>query len=272
MAFSTISSTFGNFATATTGAANFLPNYFQPDAFGVTLDTANEVYLSNLIANYITLTFIVEYGQAYDLRDSACTSTAYLNTISSLSNYDNGVIYSKGHREPKSCTDSNKHVGVVMNNSNTLVTVWDHDIYSVTSSKIVNAFIWHCETAIPERGSDGCDCYGLSAAFTHNTTIPYWGTTGNQVYLGWTNEVPKTEYPLPLGGSPQYEWLLGHGAGVSDKYGDIPLLYYYFACTLGYSSVDALVALGYVLYSQSYQDTPLGGWLEIYGNRNVGLP
>jgi hypothetical protein len=53
MALSSVPVIFGNYASATTCAANFLPNYYVPYAGSVILDTANEAALSESVANYI---------------------------------------------------------------------------------------------------------------------------------------------------------------------------------------------------------------------------
>ncbi|MDR0372217.1 MAG: hypothetical protein LBI79_01440 [Nitrososphaerota archaeon] len=117
---------------------------------------------------------------------------------------------------------------------------------------------------------DGCGCYGLPAAFTHNTGITAWSTSGSQVYLGWTDKVPSNS-PLPMG-SPQYEWALIDASNAGYNYGDVAILYYSFAGSWGYSTANALIQLSYMLYGKSFESTTLANWLEVYGNMYLGLP
>ncbi|MDR1993731.1 MAG: hypothetical protein LBQ98_09655 [Nitrososphaerota archaeon] len=277
MILSTISLTFGNFATATTGAANFLPNNFQPWADPkntpptLPLDTLNEIALSEEIADYITLVFIFQgYNNVEDIRNTNCDPATFKSTIGALSNYDKGVIYSKGHRTAYTHTCGNTHMGLIMHDNETSVA--DYEIGSLTSSKIKHAFIWHCETGIIPIGPnpDTCGYRGMPKAVTNNTSIAWWGTSGSQVYLGWNN-TQVSGSPLPSG-SPQYEWTLIGASSASYNYGDVAILYYGFAGSWGYSTADALIQLSYVLYGKSFADTSLAYWLVVYGNMYLGLP
>jgi len=54
---------FGNYASAATGAANFLPNYAYPGPG--TVDTANELSLSLTTAQYITSLLAGKYPSSY---------------------------------------------------------------------------------------------------------------------------------------------------------------------------------------------------------------
>jgi len=274
MALSMMPLIFGNYAAASTGAAHFLPNNFQatanPGTGPVTLDTLNEVALSEAIGDYITLTFIYRnYDSVTDRRNSYCTPAAFKSDIGALSNYDKGVIYSKGHRTAYNHTCGNVHRGLIMHYNGTFVS--DYEIGSLTSSKIKHAFIWHCETSVmpTSPNPDNCGYRGMPKAVTCNPNIAWWGTSGTQVYLGWSNAVPSGS-PLPAG-SPQYEWALIQASSANYNYGDVAILYYGYT-GWGYSTANALIQLSYVLYSKSFESTTLANWLEVYGNMHVGLP
>ncbi|MDR1993051.1 MAG: hypothetical protein LBQ98_06090 [Nitrososphaerota archaeon] len=127
------------------------------------------------------------------------------------------------------------------------------------SSKNVHTFIWACESAIMPPGThwDGCGCYGLPAAFTHNPpsiTLPLWGSTGSQAYLGWA------------GGSPQYEWAINSNY----NYAQVAAAYYYYMGQ-NYATAAALISMANIIYGASFQNTPLGNWLVAYGNMNVKI-
>lgn len=245
LAFSTMQLISGNFASASTCAANFLPTYYVAGT-----DTPNEITLSHSVANYIVSVLNSKYP-IYDYRDSACTGNNYKTILSALQNYDNAVIYSKGHRNAKTCDYGNTHYGLIMNDS---TTVWDYDIYPRTSSKNVHSFIWHCQTAIMPTGTnpDACGYRGLPIAFTHNLNIPRWGSTGSQVYLGWTDSVPPYPYPQPLGGLPQYEWTIN----ANYNYAQVAALYYYYMGQ-NYQTSAALIAMANTIYGTSFQNTYL---------------
>ena len=286
MMLSSISLTFENFAVAVPGAANFLSNYYVPfvplpGGYNVTLDTEDEVRLSGEVADYISSILGSTYT-LFDLRNSSCTVSSSLSVIEDLSNYDTGVIYSKGHRHAINCaTCGNQQTGLIMYDD----TLWDYAIYPKTSSsKIVHAFLWHCETAI-KPGSSTCvgGCAGLPGAVMHDPNIIKWSSYGDKVYLGWTNAVPGYPYPLP-GGSPQYTWEVYPYNYFIYSYAHIASSYYYYvglavSCH-GYPTTDALISLSYDIYGTSFENSPLGkrdypsdpSWLEVYGNMYLGLP
>jgi len=85
----------GNIASASVGAANFLPNNEQE------MDTDNELTLSLAVAAYITTTlanYNSPYGCYYSYEDS-CTVSSYCSILSTLKNYyDEAIVFSKGHR------------------------------------------------------------------------------------------------------------------------------------------------------------------------------
>ncbi|HSV49139.1 MAG TPA: hypothetical protein VLH35_02400 [Candidatus Acidoferrales bacterium] len=259
MALSTTSLVFGNFASASTCAANFLPNYVAP------VDTPNEMALSEATADYIVSVLNSKYP-IYNPRGSICTDTDFKNYLGYLQAYDNAVVYTKGHRNAETCPYGNKHIGLIMNNG---ATVWDRQIYPIDSSKNVHTFVWHCETAIMPPGShyDTDGCYGLPAAFTHNLNIPLWGSTGTQVYLGWTNNVPPYPYPEQRGGSPQYEWTINP----SYNYAQVVAFYYYYMGQ-NYQNSAALISMATAIYGTSFQNTYLANWLDVYGNMYLRLP
>ncbi|MDR0318609.1 MAG: hypothetical protein LBI09_01075 [Nitrososphaerota archaeon] len=91
---------FGNYASASTGVANFLPNIFYgPSQNG--FDTANEQTLSLNIAKAITselASYNSPYGCYYSY-ESTCTVSSYYSILNTLKTYnDKEVVFSKGHR------------------------------------------------------------------------------------------------------------------------------------------------------------------------------
>lgn len=270
LALSTTQVFFGNYASASTCAANFLPNFFWAYVGDVELDTLPEITLSEATANYIVS--VLDQYPHYDYRNSSCSANTFLSTLPGLQSYDNAVIYSKGHLAWQ-WFDGNEHHGLCMHDGNTS-QVWDYEIYPLTSSKNVNTFIWHCKTGlIPTEGPnpDTCGIRGLPIAFTHNTGIGAlkWGSSGSQVYLGWTDEVPQYNYPLPQGGSPQYTWNINYNY----NYAQVAALYYYYVGQ-GYSTIDALDELSETIYGagNDYGSVVLHDWLVYFGNRYIGLP
>ena len=71
--FSSIPLICGNFVSATTGAANLLPNYFVNG-----LDTPWEDYLSDQVANYIGTIFFDHYITNFDFRDATSSTLIHL--------------------------------------------------------------------------------------------------------------------------------------------------------------------------------------------------
>jgi len=267
--------TFRNFASAYPGtcAANFLPTNFQ-----ILVDTANEYTLSHSVADYIVSVLNSKYP-IFDYRDSSCTGNNFKTILSALQDYDTAVIYSKGHRDAKTCDYSNAHYGLIMNDS---TTVWDYDIYPRTSSKNVHTFIWHCQTAIKPSGTnpDTCGYRGLPVAFTHNVNIASWSDSGSQVYLGWNdkqgllayNFTSQQYYTVTLGGgttvgSPQYEW----GINPTYNYANVAGTYYY-RMGQGDSTADALMFMSEVIYDDDFENTDLANWLVVWGNMYIELP
>ena len=270
LALSSAPAIFGNYASAQnsgTCAANFLPNYYVPYApGGVVLDTANETALSESTANYIKSVLNSKYP-IFDYRNSTCTDSNFRSIVNALQNYEKAVIYSKGHRNAYS-SGGYTHYGLIMNNGG---TAWDYEIYPRTSSKNTNSFIWHCQTGIQPSSNyeSGVGYCGLPIAFQHDA-LPKWGSTsaGNQVYLGWTDQVPGSGYPLSAG-SPQYEWKINSNY----NYANVAATYYYYVGQ-GYSTIYTMNELSSMIYgySYSYGSSPLYYWLVYYGNGGVGLP
>ena len=259
--FSSTPLIFGNYATAAPFGAVFLPNYYVanvtlPGGVNVTLDTPNELNLSENVTNYI-MSVLNSKFYTQDFRNTVCTDSTFKNVIAIQQAMAFAVIYSKGHRDAMSAGGYTNY-GLVMNNG---VTVWDTEIYARTSSKNIHSFIWYCETGIIPSPNNGTN--GLPIAFTHNPRIPLRGTSGNQVYLGWTNAVPKG-HPLP-GGSPQYEMPIN----TDYNYAQVACLYYYYL-DQGCSTAVALNQVAATIYGSTYiyPTSPLFGWLLYYGNGN----
>jgi hypothetical protein len=238
----------------------------------IPLDTPNEDALSRSTANYIKGVLDSKYATVYDRRDSFCKANDFKTVLGWLQSYDKAVVYSKGHLAWKKCGYGYEHHGVCMNDGST-AQVWDYDVYQINSAKNVHSFLWHCKTAlIPNTGPnpDACGKRGLPVAFTDSTTsIPLRGSSGSQVYLGWTDKVPQYNYPLTIGGSPQYEWNINY----SYNYAQVAALYYYYVGQ-GYSTSYALNELSKTIWgpSTSYSSSQLYDWLDYYGNGNLGLP
>lgn len=173
---------FGNYASASTGAANFLPNvFYDPTQNG--FDTNNELQRSQNAANYISSLLVSRYGSGYVTTGISNTATKlnYQARLSNLQNYDNIVFFSKGHR-----TVVNNTTGIIPYHTVPYPDANSYllgpEIYSRTSSKNVVTFMWHCQTAMNYPGN------GLPYSFTHDNGMGYYGGTGSQVYLGWNDK------------------------------------------------------------------------------------
>jgi hypothetical protein len=281
MAFSSAPMIFNNYASAVypgTCAANFLPTYFVDG-----LDSWWEVGLSADVADYIRSVLNSNYPM-YDFRDADCNASTFKTYVYALQSFDTAVIYSKGHLAWQKCVYDYEHMGLAMYNGN-LPSVWDTELYPLTSSSNVHSFIWHCRTAImPDDYPNPGDCgyRRLPAAFTHDVNISLWGTSGSQVYLGWYNKENLLAWDFDNGqyytvyniwdepkvGSPQYEW----GIDPNFNYAQVACMYYYYLGQ-GYTTAQALVALAPILFNdKSYESSTLSGWLVAYGNMYVGLP
>jgi hypothetical protein len=253
---------FGNFASAATGAANFLPNRVMG------ADTPNEQTLSLSTAQYITNCLNSRYPSnwVYPSYGYSCTTNSYMSILNTLQTYDKAVVFTKGHRG----IPSSGHISLFSNDS----VVIDYDIYTRTSAKNAVTFIWHCQTALYyTTGASHYDSqklpYGMPYCFTHNNNMVKYGASGSQVYLGWTDNVPGYPYPQQLGGSPQYEYPINILQGYN--YAQVAALFWYYM-SLGYSTTAALNQVTYTLYGTTFSMTALNNWLVVYGNGNLGLP
>jgi hypothetical protein len=110
MACSSVPLIFGNYASAATGAANFLPDAYYDDPVQGGFDTQNEVQRSQAATQYITTLLSNRYGSSncYTKTGTICTKSAYTTTLNALQSYDKAVVYSKGHR-----TVYNYHPGII---------------------------------------------------------------------------------------------------------------------------------------------------------------
>jgi hypothetical protein len=102
---------FGNYVSADTCAANFLPNYYYPAIYVpgvgyVPLDTPAEVTLSENVSDYIVSVLNSKYP-IYNPHNESCTANDFYNFIGWLQDYDKAVIYSKGHLEWGTCSPNN---------------------------------------------------------------------------------------------------------------------------------------------------------------------
>jgi len=270
LSLSSVSLAFGNLASATTGAVNFLPNksYYPPNGF----DTLNEEQLSLSTAQYITTRLASKYPNSYfSAYGATCTLNNYQTVTSYLTNnYDNVVFYSKGHRGM-----SGSHISLLDNVANGF---YDHNIGSKTSyDKNRFTFIWHCQTAMyyNNNGAPNTDpigAVGMPYAFTHNNYLQKWDTTGHQVYLGW---VDRANYVLPNGtsmkvGSPQYEWK----PNSSFTYSDVAKQFWN-NMSQNLTTKDSLDTMSRTVYGNNTPFTSnndLNQWLIVYGNWNLKLP
>jgi hypothetical protein len=272
LVFSTIQLISGNFVSASTGAANFLPNNFQ------WVDTQNEVQLSRSVAQYIT-SALASYNYpngCYYSYDDDCTVSRYTSILSTLQTYyDQSIVFSKGHRDAQG---DPLHIGLIDNDGNTLWDNWiadpyfDDELYPLTSTENAFTFIWHCQTqnwypdgATPDGNGD---YHGMPYCWTHNPDLGYYGyqDSGNQVFLGWSDNTPDPPYPLD-GGSPQYEWAIN----ANYNYANVAGTFWYYMCN-GYSTAQALINLSYIIYGTSFEYTDLAMWLVVWGNVYLGLP
>jgi len=261
---------FGNYATASTGAANFLPNksYYPPAGF----DTVNEEQLSLSTAQYITTKLASKYPSSYfSAYGATCTLSNYQTVTSYLTNnYDYAVIYSKGHRGM-----TGSHISLL---DNVASSFHDFDIGARTDYSTNRfTFIWHCQTAMyyNNNGASNIDgmgrAIGMPYAFTHNSYLYQFDTTGHQVYLGW---VDKPNYMLPNGtimtiGSPQYEWQPVAGFTYSDV-----AKQFWNNMGQNLTTKDSLDAMSRAIYGNNvpFTSSYLNGWLIVYGNWNLKLP
>jgi hypothetical protein len=268
-----------NFASASTGAANFLPNYFYPG--NGTVDTDAEIEISLATAQYITTLLANKYPSSYSsYYGTTCTLNNYRTGTSNLQNYDNAVIYSKGHL---GANEAGTHISLIDHYN---VSFYDYDIATRTSSsKNTFTFIWHCRTAeFYNYGGSNVDAYGQAVgmpyAFTHNNNLAEYGLAGTQVYLGWKDKMPLTVYNYTtqqyhyimiwddyIVGSPQYTW----GIDPTYNYAHVAYMFWANACG-GSSTISSLNTLSCAIYGVNFEYTDLAGWLMVYGNRTLGLP
>ncbi len=282
MVLSSTTLIFGNFASAATGAANFLPNvsYTWPNGF----DTAYEMQISTSVAQDITGYMANKYPTSYfNAYGSQANLVNYQSVVSYLQNYDKAVIYSKGHRGG---LNGNSSISLITNEGTATPNTknfFDNDIYARTSSKNVVTFIWHCETArYYPQGANPSNPYGMPYAFTKNPSMAKYGTTGAQVYLGWENKQSLLVYNFttnqynyitnPAGGSvvgsPQYEW----GIKPYFDYSHIAKNFWNHM-SQGDSVQEALNKLSTSIYGQTnFLNSDLKDWLIVYGNMYNRLP
>jgi hypothetical protein len=275
---------FGNYASAATGAANFLPNAFYNNPAQGGFDTVPETQRSQNAANYITSLLKSRYGNSncFEKIGGSATKGDYQSTLNLLrTNYDNAVVFSKGHR-----TVHSNHPGLIPshNQQGSFGPTWyllDYEIYPFTSTKNTVTFIWHCQTAYNYTGNGvtptlGGDYFGLPYCFTHNPSMGRYGTSGSQVYLGWedkANFVIKwpngTVEPHPYGraGSPNYEWRID----ASNDYGRVAEIYWYYM-SIGYTTKNALDQVSWATHYVAFDNSNLKNWLVVWGNGNLQLP
>jgi hypothetical protein len=255
-----------NTASASVAAANFLPNYFIAGT-----DTNTEMTLSLATAQYITsvlTTYNYPNGCFHRYEDN-CTVTGYCNVLQALTSYfDESIVFSKGHRGMPYYPNTN-HTSLLDHNGDALI---DHShIYSRTSSENVFTFIWHCETAEKYQYGvipyDVIGYYSMPYCWTHNLYLGYYGNSGNQVFLGWNNNVPDPPYPEQRGGSPQYEYPINY----YDDYSDVAELFWYYMCD-GDTVIQALDNLCDDIFDDDFDDTYLKDWLVVWGNKYLELP
>jgi len=266
---STLSILSANFASATVGAANFLPNNYQSD-----VDSHHELALSQNVSEYITTQLQIKYpSSTFCSYGESCTVGAYTSILSTLQNfYDHAVVFSKGHRGYQYYDENPRNVNHISLLDNDTQHVYDNThIYYSTSAENVFTFIWHCETAlnytygtIPQ---DSYGPYGQPYCWTHNQYMTQYGTYGNQVFLGWNNNVPGGDYPA-IGGSPQYDYPID----ANYNYANVAGSFWYYTCNGSQTAIQALNTLCDIFYDDYFDYTELRDWLIIWGNENLDLP
>jgi len=266
IAFSTTPLTLGNYASASTnvGAANFLPNVSYPDYFDTTYETSLSLSTAQYIKTELGKLCGAYPNHSFYRYESSCTFSDYqsvLNTIKTTN--DQAIVFSKGHRTVLN-VNGNNHWGIIPWPGTSYI---DYQIYSSTTTDNILTFIWHCQTAdnysgngtIPKYSDN--TYYGLPYCFTHNPSMQKYGSSGSQVYLGWTDKNytitwvngtitytgAGTAYPHGIG-SPQYEWEINSNF----KFCQVAGLYWYYMCDKGYQTQSALDSLS----------------MDVYGTRN----
>jgi hypothetical protein len=248
-------------------AIDFLPNYFVNG-----LDTEQEVSWSQDVGEYID-SALDDY-----LSPSSCiyypNSTVYgMDLYLYLFAYysiDDIIVYSKGHRGLPFYPELD-HISLLDHYGE---GYWDCTIYTRTSSAYKVTFIWHCQSEMYYPGDDTIpqDEHGplsMPYCWTHNQYMDEYGTSGSQVFLGWNDNVPDPPYPEQDGGSPQYEYEI-----VPDTWNYLHVAYFFWYYMCSGTTVDqALDNLAYILFGENdFVDTPLQGWLVVWGNINLYLP
>ena len=249
-----------NIVSAYVGSAVFCPNNYVPD-----YDTEYELWLAEAECTYIRGLLANRYaiGCDYAFNDD-CTVNVYCTVLSNLNNsgiIDEIVIFSKGHRGVPYYNwtpTSYNHYSLIDHDGYNLID-YAH-IHPRTSAKNTFTFLWHCETALKyPSGIYAYGWYGMPYCWTHNNGLNAYDDTGNQVFLGSTNQSP---------GSPQFETEI-----IPDtyNYGNVAGSFWYFM-NAGDTVGEALNDVCDMIYDEDFDQTDLHGWLLVLGNMNLGLP
>ncbi|NLE06658.1 MAG: hypothetical protein GX638_17880 [Crenarchaeota archaeon] len=255
---------------ATYAAGVFCPNNYSPDLppYGAG-DTANETLLSKNSTEYIFNYLDVHYdGICYFFygdtdpinppNSPIVSSSDYYDTLITLEqNNDRVTIFSKGHCVP---WGNGNHYKLLCTANPDAAP--DNDIFLATNqAKCDFCFIWHCGTArsypvaYPYRDSYGD--IGMPFAFSHNLALSLYGSTGNNVYLGWNWTSPQFENAIPQ----NTNWCWAQFATA---------VFYYMhnnAWSIGYT----LDYISSIIYGCSFLYSPLNSQLVVWGNMNMGL-
>jgi hypothetical protein len=253
------------------GAGVFCPNNWQPAPFpNGAGDTLNELNITQqtcqLIYNYLNSyydgTCYYYYGSLnpnQSPRNPAVTANTYNSTLRTLEQNNNKVaIFSKGHCTPW----GNGNHYRLMGTENTEAAT-DNDIFLATNlAKTKFDFIWHCGTtlsypvAFPYQDAYGY--IGLPLAFTHQTSMTKYGTSGSAVYLGWVYQSPQFENPIPQNTAWQF-------ANFAEK------VYWFMHKNPTWSLDYTLNYLSNAIYGTNFQYCPLYNSLVVWGNMNMVL-
>jgi hypothetical protein len=258
-------------SAANYGAGVFCPNNWQPATFpNGAGDTPRELEISQemcqLIYNYLNSYYdgtcyyyygSLDYNQSP--RNPAVTGSTYNNTLRTLEQNNNKVaLFSKGHCTPWGNSNHYKLMG-----TEDTEAAKDNDIFLATNkARTQFAFIWHCGTAlsypVAAPYQDAYGYIGLPLAFTHNTAMTKYGTSGQAMYLGWIYRSPQFNDDIPQNTAWKY-------ANFAEK------VYWFMHKNPTWSLQYTLNYLSNAIYGKNFNQCPLYNDLIVWGNMNLTI-
>lgn len=245
----------------------------NPNNYVSGVDSVNEAYYTDVIcdniASYLNNYYTTNYH--YTWHGSAGNPihpSDYSTILQTLQDYcDKVTFFTKGHCTPWGYNGNHRQILCTLSSGNPpnseqakdSIHIWPHTGYYENRF----SFIWHCGTAemyplsSPYQDIDGP--IGMPFCFTHNVNMDYYGSSGSYVYLGWIWTSPQFDCEIPNQYWPGYYWWL-HFA------------YYFFQeLSYGYSVMQTLQDLSWAIYGQDFYQSPLNGWLVVWGNGDMTL-